>query len=279
MDAPPAQENCQPFVDIEQRLRAAGVHAPAIYAQDLEQGFMLLEDLGETLYLDILTEDTVERLYADALSSLMSMQACAGTEQLPIYDTELLMREMRLFTDWLLREHLQLKLKTEQEQMLEQTFQLLTASALEQPKVFVHRDYHSRNLLPATTPTPGIIDFQDAVFGPITYDLASLLRDCYIDWPPAMVDDWVMGYFQLCVQSGLLRDEHEDKFIRWFDLMGVQRHLKAAGIFARLNHRDGKPGYLADIPRTLGYIVQVAERQADIRPLAALIQEQVLPAL
>ena len=279
MDAPPEKENCQPFLRIEQRLRAAGVHVPAVFAQDLEQGFLLLEDLGDELYLDVLAEATVERLYGDALSTLMVMQACVDTSGLPVYDDELLQREMSLFRDWLLLQHLRITLTDAEEQMLAQAFQLLSRSALEQPGVFVHRDYHSRNLLPGVAPVPGVIDFQDAVSGPITYDLVSLLRDCYISWPQRQVDEWAMGYFQLCVQSGLLRDEHEEHFVRWFDLMGVQRHLKAAGIFARLNHRDGKPGYLQDIPRTLGYISQVGERQPDIQQLAGFIQEKVLPAL
>ena len=279
MDAPPGKEDCQPFLRVEQRLRAVGVHVPAVYEQNLEMGFRLLEDLGDELYLDVLTEATVGRLYGDALSTLMMMQACVDTSGLPVYDDELLLREMILFRDWLLQEHLQITLTEDQEQMLAQAFQLLTRSALEQPRVFVHRDYHSRNLLPGVAPVPGVIDFQDAVCGPITYDLVSLLRDCYIDWPQGLVDEWVMGYFQLCVQSGLLRDEHEEYFIRWFDLMGVQRHLKAAGIFARLHHRDGKPGYLGDIPRTLEYITQVGERQVDMQPLAGFVREKVLPAL
>ena len=279
MDAPPGKEDCQPYLRVEQRLRAVGVHVPAVYEQNLEMGFLLLEDLGDELYLDVLTEATVGRLYGDALSTLMMMQACVDTSGLPVYDDELLLREMILFRDWLLQEHLQITLTEDQEQMLAQAFQLLTRSALEQPRVFVHRDYHSRNLLPGVAPVPGVIDFQDAVSGPITYDLVSLLRDCYIDWPQGLVDEWVTGYFQLCVQSGLLRDEHEEYFIRWFDLMGVQRHLKAAGIFARLHHRDGKPGYLGDIPRTLEYITQVGERQADMQPLAGFVREKVLPAL
>ena len=279
MDAPPDKEDCQPFVDIEQRLRAVGVHVPAIYARDLTQGFLLLEDLGNSLYLDVLSEASVERLYGDALSTLMTMQACVDATGLPVYDNALLQNEMSLFRDWLLRRHLQFTLTEDEERMLDQAFQLLSGSALEQPRVFVHRDYHSRNLLPGVVPVPGVIDFQDAVSGPITYDLVSLLRDCYISWPQRLVDEWAMGYFQLCVQSGLLRDEHEEHFLRWFDLMGVQRHLKAAGIFARLMHRDGKAGYLDDIPRTLGYIVQAGERQADLKQLAGFIGNKVLPAL
>jgi aminoglycoside/choline kinase family phosphotransferase len=163
--------------------------------------------------------------------------------------------------------------------MLDESFALLAQSALEQSQVCVHRDFHSRNLMFTERHNPGVIDFQDAVVGPVTYDLVSLLRDCYIEWPKSRVRAWALGYYELAVQSGVLSDEHEDRFLRWFDLMGVQRHLKAAGIFARLNRRDGKPGYLKDIPRTLGYIVSVAEDYPELSALALLIDERVLPAL
>lgn len=279
MDAPPDKENCAAFILLADKLAAAGVHTPALYHQDLDNGFLLLEDLGETLMLDQLSEQTVERLYADALSALMTMQSCAPTDDLPEYDEKLLRQEMILFQDWLLDKHLAVTLSEEQQTMLCGVFDLLVESALVQPQVFVHRDYHSRNLLPTPSHSPGVIDFQDAVKGPITYDLVSLLRDCYVSWPAALVDHLAMGYFELCVHSGVLREQHEQNFLYWFDLMGVQRHLKASGIFARLNHRDDKPGYLKDIPRTLSYIVQVAERREAIKPLADLIRDQVLPKL
>jgi aminoglycoside/choline kinase family phosphotransferase len=280
MDAPPDKEDCGLFVAVAERFAAAGLHVPAIEAQDLAQGFVLLEDLGSTHYLDVLDEDSADRLYGDALSALMSLQACCDHGGLPDYDAGLLEREMALFPDWLLGRHLGLSLSGEEQAMLADTFRLLTASALDQPRVCVHRDYHSRNLLVAPTgQTPGVIDFQDAVLGPVTYDLVSLLKDCYIAWPRERVDHWAMGYFELAVQSGVLRPEHENDFLRWFDLMGAQRHLKAAGIFARLNHRDGKPGYLKDIPRTLGYIVAGAERHPELAGLAQLIERRVLPAL
>ncbi len=280
MDAPPEQEDCTPFIQVAELLHQSGVHVPELHQQDLQQGFLLLEDLGEKLYLDHLDQESVNRLYGDALSALMTMQATVSVEGLPHYDQKLLSTEMQLFPDWLLDTHLQLELNSDEQAMLQQTLAMLAATALEQPQVFVHRDYHSRNLLISKPPTPGVIDFQDAVAGPITYDLVSLLRDCYIEWPEHQVDAWAAGYHELCIQSGILSEEvSEQDFIRWFDLMGAQRHLKAAGIFARLNHRDGKPGYMADIPRTLGYIVSVAERRPELQPLAALIAERVLPQM
>jgi aminoglycoside/choline kinase family phosphotransferase len=280
MDAPPDKEDSATFVTVSAAFRAAGLHVPAIVAQDLAQGFLLLEDLGSRHYLDVLDEANADRLYGDALSALLSLQACGPQQDLPAYDVDLLQREMALFPDWLLTRHLGLALGDDEQAMLTDTFRLLTESALAQPRVCVHRDYHSRNLLlPPAGQVPGVIDFQDAVIGPVTYDLVSLLKDCYIAWPRERVDHWAMGYFELAVQSGVLRAEHEDDFLRWFELMGVQRHLKAAGIFARLMHRDAKPGYLQDIPRTLGYIVAAAERYPELAGLARLIEQRVLPAL
>jgi aminoglycoside/choline kinase family phosphotransferase len=280
MDAPPDKEDCRPFVSVARQLAAAGLHVPAIEAEALAQGFLLLEDLGSTHYLDVLDEQNADRLYGDAMAALISLQACGPHEGLPAYDEPLLQREMALFPDWLLERHLGLALSGAEREMLDDTFQRLTAAALAQPQVCVHRDYHSRNLLVQQAgQTPGVIDFQDAVIGPVTYDLVSLLKDCYIAWPQERVDHWAMGYFALAVQSGLLGEEQELEFLRWFDLMGAQRHLKAAGIFARLKHRDGKPGYLADIPRTLGYIVAAAERRPELAGLATLIDRRVLPAL
>ncbi|MCP4993086.1 MAG: phosphotransferase, partial [Gammaproteobacteria bacterium] len=186
---------------------------------------------------------------------------------------------MSLFPDWLVVEHLGMTLSDSEQAGLASVSDLLVESALEQPRVFVHRDYHSRNLLLTHRHNPGIIDFQDAVSGPVTYDLVSLLKDCYIQWPQDQVEQWVRGYFDLALQSGVVRDKHEDPFLRWFDLMGVQRHLKATGIFARLYRRDGKPGYLGDIPRTLSYITALADRYSELESLVALIDSRVLPAL
>lgn len=277
MDAPPDREDSRPFIAVSRRLADAGLHVPEVIDQDLAQGFLLLTDLGSEPYLGALSEARVERLYADALAALASIQACA-CDGLPAYDRALLLREMELFREWLVGRHLGIRLNTTQQAMLDTTFGLLADNALEQPQVFVHRDYHSRNLMVASRNNPGILDFQDAVCGAVTYDLVSLLKDCYIEWPRARVEEWALGYQELALQSGILREQHKDpqQFLRWFDLMGVQRHLKAAGIFARLNHRDGKPGYLADIPRTLGYIVALADRYAELAPLCTLIANEVL---
>lgn len=279
MDAPPEKEDCGPFLRIARQLGAVGLHVPRIHAEDLEQGFLLLEDLGGILYLDRLDEHTADRLYGDATGALVAMQACAGVEDLPPYDRELLMQELELFRHWLCGIHLDLALDDTDNAMLDQVFELLVSNALEQPRVFVHRDYHSRNLMLSTPPSPGILDFQDAVAGPVTYDLVSLLKDAYIHWPRERVRDWAWGYFELAVHSGVLLPEHEVAYQRWFDLMGVQRHVKVAGIFARLYRRDGKTGYLKDIPLVLDYIQEVATSYPALSGLAALIGERVTPAL
>ena len=279
MDAPPEQEDTGPFIRLAEAYEAIGLNVPHIHARNLQQGYLLLEDLGNRLYLDRLDTKTVDRLYGDALGALVTIQACGPRESLPAYDRVLLLREMELFREWLLAGQLGLGLSDAEHAMLDRTFGFLADRALEQPRVCVHRDYHSRNLMVTERHNPGILDFQDAVLGPVTYDLVSLLRDCYIGWPKARVEAWVLGYFELALQSGVLRKEHEERFLRWFDLMGVQRHLKASGIFARLNQRDGKPGYLQDIPRTLGYIEGLADSYAELKGLKDLLQARVMPAL
>jgi len=282
MDAPPENEDCHPFIAVDRLLLDAGLNVPEIIDEDLERGFLLLTDLGSRLYLEALSADTVERLYGDALGALAAIQTCAPAPGLlPDYDRALLLGEMGLFRDWLVGKHLGIGLNATQSGLLDAAFDALAENALAQPQVCVHRDYHSRNLMVTARNNPGILDFQDAVIGPVTYDLVSLLRDCYIEWPRTRVEDWALGYQQLALQSGILRAEHEDPatFLRWFDLMGVQRHLKAAGIFARLNHRDGKPGYLDDIPRTLGYVVEVAARHEALTGLGEFVESQVLVEL
>ncbi len=276
MDAPPAHEDCRPFVHVAQLFGELGLNVPVVQAQDLAQGFLLLSDLGDRLYLGELDEDTVERLYGDALGALATLQAggIGRGEALPPYERALLLEEMGRFSEWYLGRHLGLRLGEAEEAVLAQTFTLLADSALAQPQVWVHRDYHSRNLL-VHAHNPGILDFQDAMFGPVTYDLVSLLRDCYIAWPVERVYDWVRGYHELAVQSGILAEEEEARFIRWFDLMGVQRHLKAIGIFARLKHRDGKDGYLADIPRTLGYVRAVAASYPELGAFGELLDRRL----
>ncbi len=279
MDAPPDKENLAAFIDIAHRLRQAGLNAPDILASHSEAGFLLLTDLGDDLYLPTLQAhdaDQVERLYGDALSALATLQVCVPCTDLPRYDKALLHREMDLLPDWLLAQHLSLHLTEHQHEQLQSCFQQLSAMALSQPQVFVHRDYHSRNLL-ICGHNPGIIDFQDAVCGAVTYDLVSLLRDAYIVWPREKVEDWVLGYHQLALQTGIIKDISEQTFLHWFDWMGLQRHIKVAGIFARLCHRDHKPAYLADIPRVLQYIVEVAEQYSEMQFLSDLIQQHILP--
>jgi len=276
MDAPPEKEDSHPFVNIAHQLRLAGLNVPRVHQKDLQQGFLLLDDLGSVLYLDILTPDNADQLYGDAIHALVQLQSKVPAETLPPYDRTLLMQEMELFREWLLQKHLGLSLSNSEHTLLTQAFEQLVENALEQPNVAVHRDYHSRNLMQAN-PNPGILDFQDAVNGPATYDLVSLLRDCYIQWPTEQVEAWAMTYFGLAVKSGVMDRTHEAQFLQWFDLMGVQRHLKASGIFARLNHRDGKSGYLKDIPRTLSYIEAVVARYPQLGYLAQLVSDRVLP--
>ncbi len=281
MDAPPEREDCGPWLHIAGHLRDIGLHAPAVVMADPALGFILMEDFGTRSYLAELGPDTVERLYGDALGALATLQACGSREGVPPYDRKLLHNEMELFRDWYLGRHLGLSLDAAQHAVLDRAWELLIGNALEQPVVLVHRDYHSRNLMVTAANNPGIVDFQDAVAGPVTYDLVSLLRDCYVRWPRAQVEDWVRGYHELALQSGILAEENEAQFLRWFDLMGVQRHLKASGIFARLNLRDGKPGYLNDIPRTLGYVHEVCadypELEDFLRLLETLPQETTAP--
>jgi len=279
MDAPPVVADIERFVRIAEQLRSLGLNTPRVHAQEPDQGLLLLDNLGTRHYLDALSRGTVDRLYGDALAALVVIQACVSTAGLPRYDGPFLRRELALFRDWLLIRQLGWELTDAEQAMLESAFDLLVEQALAQPQVCVHRDFHSRNLMVTAPPSPGILDFQDSVLGPVTYDPVSLLRDCYIAWPRERVEDWARGYAMLAVQSGILRPKEEARFMTWFDLMGVQRHLKASGIFARLNIRDGKPGYLADIPRTLGYVLEVAPAYPRLTEFADLIRDRVLPAL
>lgn len=270
MDAPPDKEDSKPFVEVDRQLEAKQVRVPHIQQLDLEQGFMLLEDFGNLQLLSALDEDTVAEHYGKAMAALLHMQTRVDASPRPPYDRELLARELSLFSDWFLGRHLGIELSEADQHILQLSYNALMASALEQPKVFVHRDYHSRNLMLLEDGELGIIDFQDAVHGPLTYDLVSLLRDCYIAWPEEQVAHWVAAYHSEAELNGLTTASRET-FQRWFDFMGVQRHLKAIGIFARLNHRDGKPGYLADIPRTLNYVMAVSMRHEVLKPFAALL--------
>lgn len=279
MDAPPDKEDVRPFVRIARQLFEIGLNVPEIIEENYAKGFLLLSDLGSTQFLEVLNEENVERLYGDALGALATLQACGpGTDELPFYDLKLLMEEMELFREWFLGAHLGIGLSASEQTLLDKSFTMLADSALEQPRVSVHRDYHSRNLM-VCAHNPGILDFQDAVFGPVTYDLVSLLRDCYIAWPRQQVERWALGYRDLALQHGILRGAAEEQFLRWFDWMGVQRHLKAVGIFSRLNHRDGKPGYLEDIPRTLSYVIEVTGRYPELEALHRFVEQRVWPLL
>jgi len=281
MDAPPDKENSHPFIEIAGFLQLMGVNAPRVLAKDFEKGFFLLTDLGQVQYLEVLCKDNVDDLYQDALKALQAIQlkGLQFVHQLPPYDEQLLQKEMMLFQDWYLTRHLGIDLSEKQQQVLTKTRRLLVDSAQIQPQVFVHRDYHSRNLmyLEDKEQNPGVLDFQDAVFGPITYDLVSLLRDCYITWPVEMVEQWVVDYLHTLHQCGMYTDVDEKQFLRWFDWMGIQRHLKASGIFARLNYRDNKPGYLDDIPRTLRYVLTVASGYKEFDQFVKLLHELGIP--
>jgi len=282
MDAPPDHEDCRPFVAIAAMLRGAGVHAPAVLAQDLDQGFLLLEDLGTSLYLDALDAEPerADALYGSAIAALVRMQGelAADAERLPPYDRDLMAREMALFPEWLVGRHLAELAPIPLADAYHAAHDALLDALVELPRTFVHRDYHSRNLMVLDTDGPGVMDFQDAVAGPAAYDLVSLLKDCYIEWPRARVEAWVAGFHAEALAAGMALPTLP-AFLREVDLMGVQRQLKAAGIFCRLFHRDGKPGYLPDIPRTLGYIVDAGTRHPEVAALGGWIAAEVLPAL
>ena len=271
MDAPPEKENCGPFLHVAAVFSAAAVHVPAIHAQDLAGGFLLLEDLGATTYHDSLGRGDTARLYAAAIDSLIRIQLASRDGVLPAYDRALLERELHLFPDWYVARQLRRELLRGEREVLAGAFKLLLANNLAQPRVFVHRDYHCRNLM-ACEPPPGILDFQDAVYGPITYDLVSLFRDAYVRREEAEVLDWVLRYWEKARKAGLPVQAEFAAFYRDFEWMGAQRHLKVAGIFARLCHRDGKQRYLADIPLVLDYLVAACRRYRELAPLAQLLE-------
>lgn len=277
MDAPPEKESCKPFLDITQRLLDCRVNVPQIMYKNTDKGFLVLTDFGDDQYLDVLDSNNADQLYSDAILSLLEIQENGQTQGLPVYSESMLQAEMMLFRDWLLSRHLKIKLSKEEESVLKKSFSFLVRQASDQTKVFVHRDYHSRNLLRTVNSNPGILDYQDAVSGPVTYDLVSLLKDCYIKWPKECIDRWLDKYYQAAVKVQPI--EPLEEFITRFHLMGVQRHLKASGIFARLFHRDGKAGYLKDIERTLGYITELKNEAKELEGLIQLLEDKVLPVL
>lgn len=281
MDSPTEQEDCRPFIRVGRDWRLAGLTVPDIFEADPVRGFLLLEDFGNQLMLDRLNPHTADELYCSALDELIRIQQLPPPtgSPLPAYDTALLNREMRLFRDWLLEEFLELELSTGEKAMLDTTFALLRESALTQPLVTVHRDYHSRNLLVREQSNRlGVIDFQDAVRGPVTYDVVSLLKDCYIQWPEEKVCEWLEQFRKQSLEAGLHRADSAT-FRQWFELMGMQRHLKASGIFARLAIRDGKSRYLPDIPRTVGYLIAASERQPALRHFHEWLTSVAVPRI
>ena len=272
MDAPPGKEDCRPFLHVARLLADAGLNAPAIHAQDLAQGFLLLTDLGTRTYLDELNAASAPALFGDATDALVRWQLATRPGELPPYDEALLRRELDLFPEWYVGRHLRRELGEAQKNALETTWRVLVRSALAQPTVYVHRDYMPRNLM-VSEPNPGVLDFQDAVLGPITYDIASLMRDAFLSWEEEQVLDWTVRYWQKARAAGLPVESDFGEFWRAFEWMGLQRHLKVLGIFARIRYRDGKPKYLADAPRFLGYARPVARRYAELAPLARLLDE------
>ena len=273
MDAPPDKEDLGPWLDVGARLRAAGLHAPEVFAVDRAQGFVLMEDLGTRTYLPELDHASVDVLYADALDTLLRMQTTVDVSGLAPYDRERLIAEMELLPEWFLKRHLGFAPDCEEWDVIEAAFTFLVHAAQEQPRAFVHRDFHSRNLLIATHNSPAVIDYQDALSGPLTYDLVSLLRDCYIEWDAERVDGWVEAYRIRLRESHLLGPEVDStRFRRWFDLMGLQRHIKVLGIFCRLWYRDGKAQYLGDLPLVWRYAIDVARRYPELAGFAALLE-------
>lgn len=275
MDAPPQHEDCLPFLHIAKLFEKAGTHVPHVFAQDLQHGFLLLSDLGDITYLQALCgcdKITARHLYGAATDALIKIQLSTRENELPLYDDALLLREMRLFPEWYIARHLNITLTARQQEDLEKIFALIIANNISQPHVFVHRDFHSRNLM-FSDPNPGILDFQDAVYGPITYDLVSLFKDAYISWEEQETLDWLIRYWKSAGKAGLPVADDFSLFYRDYEWMGVQRHLKVLGIFARLYHRDGKDGYLKDLPLVMEYLRSACARYIDLKPLLNLLDE------
>lgn len=273
MDAPPPQEDCTPFVRVAKLFLDAGLNVPKLIAQDLTHGFLLLSDLGDDTYLSQLNSESAPKLYLDATSALIKMQIASKENVLPKYDETLLTREMQLFPDWYVNKHLNVSLTAEQQIILKNTFEVLNKNILSQGQVYVHRDFHSRNLMITKENNPGVLDFQDAVYGAISYDLVSLLKDAYISWEEEQIIDWAVRYWQPAKKAGLPVPDDFSEFYRDFEWMGAQRHIKVLGIFARLSHRDGKDGYLKDMPLVMSYLRKVCERYVELRPMLRLLNQ------
>ncbi len=273
MDSPTDKEPPEQFIEVTKHLVSIDVHVPQIFYENKQDGVLIIKDFGDTNYLDILNAENADLLYREAIDALIEMQEKSTKANLPEYDRPLLLREMALFEDWLINEMLGIKLTSMEQGKLSSLKELLVINALGQKQVFVHRDYHSRNLMYLKMSNPGIIDYQDAVIGPISYDLVSLLKDCYIKWPLEKIEAWCEYYFE---KSTFTKGQRFDEFMKEFHLMGVQRHLKASGIFARLKYRDGKANYIKDIPRTLSYITDLVHLES-LKPLVELIDSKIMP--
>ena len=272
MDAPPQHEPLDAFIKVDLLLTEAGLNVPKILEQNLAEGFLLLNDLGTKTYLAELNNKTADHLYKDAAHALVLMQLASKPDVLPNYDEALLQRELDLLPEWYLGKHLNINLSEQQTEQLKKAFELIIENNLAQAKVYVHRDYHSRNLMVTERNNPGVIDFQDAVYGPITYDASSLWRDAYVAWPEERVIDWVIKFWEEGRKAGLPMPDDFGQFYRDFEWMGLQRHLKVLGIFARLFHRDGKDGYIKDIPLVLEYAIATANRYIELKPLARILE-------
>ena len=272
MDAPPEHEDCRPFVKVARLFGAAGVHVPAVLAEDFDNGYLLLSDLGHTTYLQAFSDADPTSLYLAANAALIRIQLSSRAGVLPEYDRALLLRELNLFPDWYIAKHLGATLTATQSAVLQNAFEAILANNLGQPRVYVHRDYHSRNLM-VSEPNPGILDFQDAVYGPITYDLVSLYKDAYVRWDEERIMDWLIRYWELGKKAPLPVDRDFGAFYRDFEWMGVQRHLKVLGIFARLFHRDGKDRYLQDMPLVMAYLRKACARYSELRALDQLLDQ------
>ncbi len=281
MDAPPEKEDVRPYLHVTRLLEPLGVHVPHVYEADRDRGLLLLEDLGTTHYLARLLAAGPQHLYEDALEALARIQVrgAEAAQELAPYDREPLLREMALMPEWFLGRHLAIAPTAREERMLQGAFEFLIAEALSQPQVFVHRDFHSRNLMVVGERNPGVLDFQDALRGPVGYDLVSLLKDCYISWPREQVTGWVSAYREQLQREGGPAGADGGQFLRWFDLIGVQRHLKVLGIFARLWYRDGKSGYLRDLPLTLDYVRDTCRRYAELAELSEFLEERIVAEL
>ncbi len=271
VDSPPEKENNEAFVHVTHLLGAEGLPVPHIYYSSLDFGFFLISDLGNELLLNVLNDENANELYKKSLNALAVIQQTSASS-LPLYDEKLLLQEMELFREWFLKQHLSYELSKQDNEIFDKTFNALMDNALQQPQVFVHRDYHSRNLMNIEGKYPGIIDYQDAVQGPFTYDLVSLLRDCYIAWPEEKIKSLALEFYNN-LNNDIVKNTNAETFLKWFDLMGIQRHLKAIGIFSRLNIRDNKPNYLSDIPRTLNYIKEIAKNYTETKQLAEFVNK------